>query len=374
MRFPIPPTAAGTARPLPLTAVWLLVSTLFTAVAAPAPPLRSTGLELWDTGAVSTEPPDLAARGRWRAVPRELLALEKDPAKASSDPGYYGREYTFQGDAVLETPRYAILFSRGRHEIRVFGASSPTPNVVATAIGPRTDGVGTARLELIRYAGDEVRVRLEWGPEGRTGGTQLTCAVDAAGIVELQTGGEGTGVRLVAPMEYGVVPAFIGDDLLISLSATPGSTAGVLHLPSEQAFVGLLKGGATTLQVSWPSAEQTVALRRAGAGTPADAVPALEIGTGTRSVFLALESAPGLWFRQPLTAKQLEQDVALEWRRPFPARWKTQLLEEGVRTTFTFREAKGEIWRGVPGSYDYPAWFAGERAFLHPSKKVPPKG
>src|SRR6185295_7597475 len=41
---------------------------------------------------------------------------------------------------------------------------------------------------------------------------------------------------------------------------------------------------------------------------------------------------------------------------------------------FAFRESKGEIWRGVPGSYVYPAWIEGEKAFFHLSKKVPPKG
>jgi hypothetical protein len=45
-----------------------------------------------------------------------------------------------------------------------------------------------------------------------------------------------------------------------------------------------------------------------------------------------------------------------------------------VRTTFAFRDAPGQIWRGVAGSYDYPVWFDGDRALFHLSKKVPPKG
>ena len=45
-----------------------------------------------------------------------------------------------------------------------------------------------------------------------------------------------------------------------------------------------------------------------------------------------------------------------------------------MKTTFAFRNAKGTVWRGVAGSYDYPAWFDGEDAFFHLGKKVPPKG
>src|SRR5262249_50001298 len=75
-----------------------------------------------------------------------------------------------------------------------------------------------------------------------------------------------------------------------------------------------------------------------------------------------------------LPSSYLEKDVASAWQRPFPAKWKTQLSEAGVKTTFTFRPAKGQVWRGVPGSYDYPVWFTEDRAFYHLSKKVPPGG
>ena len=52
---------------------------------------------LWDTidrGATD--------RAKWQVVPSNLMMLEKDPLKASSDPGYYGREYQFTGDAVCQ--------------------------------------------------------------------------------------------------------------------------------------------------------------------------------------------------------------------------------------------------------------------------------
>jgi hypothetical protein len=90
--------------------------------------------------------------------------------------------------------------------------------------------------------------------------------------------------------------------------------------------------------------------------------------------FIAPLAAAGIWHKETLTPALLEKDVAISWKRPFPARWKTQLLEEAVKTTFAFREAKGEIWRGVPGSYNYPVWFEDDQVFYHLSKKVPPKG
>jgi len=84
--------------------------------------------------------------------------------------------------------------------------------------------------------------------------------------------------------------------------------------------------------------------------------------------------AAGIWHKENLPPALLEKEVAIDWKRPFPAKWKTQLSEAGVKTTFTFRASKGEIWRGVPGSYNYPVWFEEDRALFHLSKKVPPKG
>ncbi len=66
--------------------------------------------------------------------------------------------------------------------------------------------------------------------------------------------------------------------------------------------------------------------------------------------------------------------MALAWKRPFPAKWKTQLFEGGTGATYAFRAAKGTVWRGVPGSYDFPAWCDGETAMMRLGKKVPPKG
>jgi hypothetical protein len=66
--------------------------------------------------------------------------------------------------------------------------------------------------------------------------------------------------------------------------------------------------------------------------------------------------------------------MKLNWTKPFPAKWETQLSEAGVKTRFAFHDAKGTVWRGVPGSYDYPVWFEGGDAMAHLSKKVPPRG
>src|SRR5436190_17345769 len=70
----------------------------------------ATNIVLWDTGAPLGEPGELNNRAAWKSVPSELFVLEAEPSKAASDPGYYGREYSFKGDAVVENRSVAAVF------------------------------------------------------------------------------------------------------------------------------------------------------------------------------------------------------------------------------------------------------------------------
>ena len=85
---------------------------------------------IWDTGSRLANA-DATERTGWNVVPTELFAFEANPAKASSDPGYYGREYAFRGDAVVENEvMSAVCLSRaGRVVIYKSTASAPlSPN------------------------------------------------------------------------------------------------------------------------------------------------------------------------------------------------------------------------------------------------------
>lgn len=103
-------------------------------------------------------------------------------------------------------------------------------------------------------------------------------------------------------------------------------------------------------------------------------IHAVQIPASVRSLFVGASIAPGVWHREPLRPDYLEKEVTSKWSRPYPAKWTTQLLEGGVKTSFGFKEARREIWRGVPGSYNYPAWFEGDTAHFYFGKKIPPKG
>jgi hypothetical protein len=344
----------------------------------------SRNLVLWDTLSPVGDKLKPQDRSGWKAVPNDLLRLEKEPLKASSDPGYYGRDYSFAGDAVVETPGLTAVFQSAKGRVALYfkpdSAGKAKGSEAADWIGGKVVEMSPIRaenasriishLEVLRNADDEIVLKVSFSPAGSP---QLAgvFSFDRTGIVEVKPVGQMNHVRLASSFEYGVVPSFIGDDLIYGGSERPATN--VISVPAENLFLGLLPGESTELVVTWPKGKQRVNLRFAEEDRK-PLIQSIDLDNDAQSFYLAALTAPGIWHKEALTPDYLEKDVKIRWKRPFPARWKTQLYEEDLKTTFVLREFWGGIWRGVAGSYDYPAWFSGEDAFYHFSKKVPPQG
>ena len=345
----------------------------------------AASVELWDKVARQADATNAAGRDTWKAVPSELFVFEADAAKAASDPGYYGREYSFQGDAVVSNHRLTAVFSAAQGRVIIYteaemgapggasakGAGLPRKIVELVPLQTKSQPGKITRCEILRNAGDEVVLDVSFSAQG-SADVSATFTFGKNEIVEIKPGAKMKGISLFSPVEYGVVPGFIGDDLIFGPAEF--ASTDTLSLPVENVFVGLLKGEADQLVMTWPKGRQQLDLRLAKDAEGRRVVESLNFDNDGQSLYLAALSAPGIWHREELKPAFLEKDVALAWKKPFAAKWKTQLSEAGVRTTFAFREAKGTVWRGVPGSYDYPAWFVGDIANFHLSKKVPPKG
>ena len=342
-------------------------------------------ITLWDTGAAATDATKPLTRADWKVVPSELVALEAEPIKAASDPGYWGREYSFKGDAIIENHLLLAVFSAASGNVSIYAKETPAQLTKESAPPPLTLGRKLAeilplgastsatpvanRFAVIRNASDEVILEINYS--GKTGAAAAWISLGRTGIIELKPINGLKGLRLLSPLDYGILPTFLGDDLIYSPSAYP--TANPISVPAENMFVGLQPGGDRILVLTWPKGRQQLQLGLAGADAQRR-IESLDFQADGQSFYLTSLSAPGLWHREELKPIYLEKDVPLTWQRPFPAKWKTQLSESGVKTTYAFRQHKGTVWRGVPGSYEFPARFDGEAAILHFGKKVPPKG
>lgn len=354
-------------------AAWLCLGLFHPGPGAAAP---ISQVLLWDTG--SSRPGNPEERSGWKPVPVDLLTLEANPPKASSDPGYYGRGYVFQGEAAVENQKLlavcsgsgrVVLYSKASGSADAAAASAPPTKVLEVAPGLTPAGAGPAAIEILRNGDDEVMLRL--APAGLSG-PSLVLNFGRNEIVEVNPTPEFKAFTVTAPCEYAVIPGFIGDDLIYGAQETNSGDA--LAVPSENCLLGLLQGEATQFVMTWPKGKQRVRLALGAEANGRRPIEAVQFENDGQSFYLAPMAAAGIWHREELAATDLEKDVATGWRRPFPARWKTELDEQDVKTSYAFRPGRGDIWRGVAGSYDYPVWFDGDQAFYHLSKKVPPKG
>jgi hypothetical protein len=366
-----------------IAALLIAVATT-TGLAEIARPGPSRNLVLWDTLSPVGDRLKPEDRSGWKAVPNDLLRLEKDPFKASSDPGYYGRDYSFAGDAVVETPGLTVVFGSAKGSVTLYSkpdssgkdkdseaADWASSKIVEVSPIRAENGSSTiSHVEVLRNADDEIVLKVSFSPPGSPKVAGIF-SFDRTGIVEVKPSEQMKHVRLASPIDYGVVPSFVGDDLIYG--AVDRATTNVLSLPAENMFLGLLPGESKELVVTWPKGKQRVSLRL-GEENGKSLIQSIDLDNDAQSFYVAAITAPGIWHKEALAPDYLEKDVRIRWKSPFPARWKTQLYEEDLKTTFVFRDFKGGIWRGVPGSYDYPAWFSGDDAFYHFSKKVPPKG
>jgi hypothetical protein len=220
--------------------------------------------------------------------------------------------------------------------------------------------------------GEEAGLEVTFSGRGKTKKCSAIFSFDMKQIVEIKPAGDMKGISILGSIEYGIVPGFIGDDLIFDAREYP--SVNTLCVPAENIFVGLLEGGNSMLVVTWTEGKQQMKLVPGEKQGERRLIESIDFENDGKSFYLALLEAGGIWHREELKPSFLEKDVAVDWKRPFPAKWKTQLLEAGVRTTYNFRESEGRIWRAITGKYTYPVWFKGEDTFYHLSKKIPPMG
>ena len=357
---------------------WLLAWSSFPTLAA------EPNLVIWDTGSHFGDKVDLKERNEWTTVPADITSLEKDPAKAASDPGYYGRAYTFRGDAVVENAWLTAVFRADQGRVGLY--SHRLPGGKGASANAASGELAQPAAELLLLHGVYPATRIKEYAVRRNANDDVILEITASvpssddvtaqfsfsrsATVAVRPGSEVSGVRLLSPMDRGVAPAFIGDDLIVGPPDAEGGKP--LAVTAEHLFLGLLRGEAQMLVMTWPAGKQTLQL---GFGPDTDTgLASVDLQNDGKSLYLSVLECPGIWHKEPMSARYLEKDTASRWQRPFPAQWKTLLTEAGVKATFAFRETKGQVWRGVPGSYIYPVWFDGDRAMYHLSKKVPPEG
>ena len=329
---------------------------------------------VWDTLSPFVNEVDVRDRTNWKPVPTDLLTLELDSHPAAiSDPAYYGREYSFKGDVVVENEHLTAVFRSRKGRVVIYSKTNLSKKRMEfTPLQLKGKPASITYCSILQNTGDEAALEVSFSGREAEDNLSAIFSFGKTEIIEIKPAENMKGMSLLSPIEYGVMPDFISDDLIFDPGKYPSMTT--LHIPSDNFFLGLLRGENDMLVITWPKGKQQMKLVLDNKQREPRLIESVDFDNDGKSIYLALLDAPGIWHKEELKPSYLEKDVAINWKRPFPAKWITQLYEAGVKTTFRFRESKENIWRGVIGRYNYPVWFQGENAFFSLGKKIPPKG
>ncbi len=302
---------------------------------------------LFDTGATAAEPLTDAA-----------VAAKKDWKVLAED----DTSHKFAGDTVLLNDRLIVVLrgKAARAELYTQGVGSPlhvgadateplkppapdmkkTPDPLSrpvrrAAIVPVCAGGGSAKLSAVGILENNPgAVMVEAGFRSDKGPARLTFRLTTGQVIlELRPGEGAEKVRIEAPSRYVAVPDFFGDDMIFAADRVAGPR---LRLPAENFLLHFVDSGGdgTTLKVVpqgclvmcvWPSSRQQAAALVSGQG--AERVfqgSEIDCAAG-KSLWVGVLEGPAIWHQQAVAPVQAPQDVVLDWKPPFPAKWRATL-------------------------------------------------
>ncbi len=300
---------------------------------------------LFDSGKPAAEPLSpqaLAAKKGWTLLPEDQT------------------EHKFQGDAALLNDRIALVV---RHkgdgaELYRLGAEGWKRRA---AIGPRlkdADGIKLHGLRIAQNSRSNVSLGATFAEGDRRADTEFTLATSQV-VVEVKPG-EGAGqISLSSAARYVVVPDFFGDDAVIGPGALRGQALG---LPAENFFLNLLQGNDAMLMCVWQSDRPGEVVAGGVAGVLTDCRVACAKG---KSLWVALLEEPGLWHEREITAADKRQEIRLDWRPPFAAKWRADFTRpDGAAASWYFTGSGDEGAAAGLVRPDCPCRFDADRAIV----------
>ena len=310
-----------------------------------------TDTVLWDTRSVASDGEvDLGKKTNWERV----------------DPGTTA--HLLSGDVVVENERIAVVFCRqSAGPLVCIKSATPEGKDRSRLVSIAPDGKPGTRLSDIQVRkNEEDQVALEVSSRTQRGREIRTTYTLTRGqtFVECKPLQDAARIRVEAATRFAVIPDFFGADMVFDPRAYAQTN---LVIPPENFVLGLVEGESAIVMSVWPAGEQEVSLVLAGAKEDRR-IKATEITFDGKSVYVALLQAPGIWHERRLQAPYADQDIALEWKKPFPAKWRANLCLQRQSDSWDFQDHKSETWM-LYQALVYPCWFDGDNGFVRLSRR-----
>ena len=274
--------------------------------AATAPADGAPVVRLYDTG---------------KPTSRELTAEELVQRTGWKEVAEGDLQHRFTGDAVFMNDQLAValcsgsvrVHSRSTGKLRAgIAPSLPYARHIAIPSGVRTVQNSSSAVAMEANYGDgAIRLRL------------------AAGAFFLEAGFEKGGTLWVMQDgNYVVVPDFFGDDYLYDLSSAKHQ-----FVPADNSLLALADAGKAIVACVWapPSRKNRVSVSMDHDYPKGYCRFDLPMGRG---IWLAVFEGKDIWRECAIDANNAGWVAALDWRPPFPAKWRASLAasDAGARS------------------------------------------
>jgi hypothetical protein len=288
---------------------------------------------LFDTGSASLgrlSAQAVAAKTGWTLVPEDTT------------------EHTFQGDAVLLNDKLTVVLRRKGPGAEVYsqtaeGAVLRAVVMAATKTAKAVTGVFSMRIVENNPGAVMVDATFQTNDAGAcSAGYRVTTG---QAMLEMTAGEAADRLFVWCNARHVVVPDFFGDDMVFG----PGTCdLARFALPAESFLLNLLEGGSAMAMCVWRPGKHDAHAILTGEG-PERAVRGCEIaGAKEKTLWVALLETPHIWHEQAMSAEHEAGELVLDWRRPFPAKWRADFVRpDGFTESWAFRGPEEDAERAA---------------------------
>ncbi|MBI3878453.1 MAG: hypothetical protein HY301_00095 [Verrucomicrobia bacterium] len=337
-------------------------------------------VQLFDTGTSSPAPLSSGAitkRTGWKLLPEDET------------------KHVFKDDVVFSNGRLAIALRRKGRGAEVY-AVNPNGYTMRTEL-VAVAGAPSAQLASVKIVeNDPGTVKLD-ATFKTDKGEALTIGYELKlGQVFVQTEPRAgaTGLRVVAPCRFAVLPDFFADDIVVDANELAVSET---ELPSDNFLMHMLGDGDAVVMAIWHPAKDDVRITLSDREkSKVIAHSEIHYAKGGK-VCVAVLDSPGIWHRRDIARDEADKIIHLDWKAPFTAHWRVdwrrddQLNDSWEMLTqkpdgeyvkhgwYGQSESFGNVdwlkdgrkrWTTVLGSFQYPCWAdKNGGGFLQPLKK-----
>jgi hypothetical protein len=168
-----------------------------------------------------------------------------------------------------------------------------------------------------------------------------------------------------------VVPDFFGDDMVFGPFDPARLPRHRLRLPTENFVLNLMDQGSAQVMCVWQSAKQEATAVCSESVKPPIMAGCEIQAAKDKNIWVACLEGTDLWHERTIAAKEEGAAVTLDWKPPFPAKWRADLLGGAVQSWY-FRDPDN-AGEALPGAKqpDHPCCFEAGRAVVHWPKGLP---